>query len=468
MIDATRGARRAWFADPSYRADTMTTNRASGRAARPGQPTAFAARLAVGWLAVSLLASACTPPDAGRVGGLRTSSGGAGPSVLTPTGAADGSPAATSATGGAFSAATVDLRLDPIAGGFDSPVFVTGAGTGDGRLYVVEQGGRIRVVGPDGSIAPDPFLDISGRLSAGGERGLLGLAFHPSYASDGRFYVDYTDTDGNTVISEMRRSAASPLVADPASERVLLRIDQPYPNHNGGMLAFGPDGDLYVGMGDGGSGGDPEDRARDTGSLLGKILRIDVDHPSTGAAYGIPATNPYASGAGGRPEIWARGVRNPWRFSFDRTTGDLWIGDVGQSSWEEVDRLTAAAGSGRGAHLGWRLVEGRACYDPPAGCEIAGLTAPIAVYGHDAGCAVTGGYVYRGATSPALAGAYLFGDYCSGRIWALDAAGPDVQEPALLLESGHAIATFGQGDDGELYVADVASGELFHVVATAR
>jgi glucose/arabinose dehydrogenase len=435
----------------------MTTNGGSGsdlRRISAGGAVAAACAIAV-------LVIACTATDAGRVRTAVPSTSTAGASAVASA------PSSTDDTP-RFTADRISLSLEPVASGFASPVFVAGDGTGAGRLYVVEQAGRIRIIGPDGTVGADPFLDISGRISTGGERGLLGLAFHPSYASDGRFYVDYTDPDGNTAISEMRRSAASPLVADPASERVLLRIDQPYPNHNGGMLAFGPDGDLYVGMGDGGSAGDPEDRAQDRSTLLGKILRIDVDHPDAGRAYGIPTTNPAAAVAGARPEVWASGVRNPWRFSFDQTTGDLWIGDVGQDSWEEVDRLTAASGGGRGADLGWRLMEGRACYDPPSGCATGGLTAPLAVYGHGPDCAVTGGYVYRGTQSPAIAGAYLFGDYCSGRIRALDAAGPDVQDPSLLLQSGHALSSFGQGDDGELYVADVTSGEILHIVATRR
>jgi glucose/arabinose dehydrogenase len=279
--------------------------------------------------------------------------------------------------------------------------------------------------------------------------------------------VDYTDRDGNTVIAEMRRASGSAVRADPASERVILRIDQPYPNHNGGMIDFGPDGFLYVGMGDGGAGGDPENRARDLSTLLGKILRIDVDGRDPGLEYAVPGDNPYVGRAGARPEIWASGVRNPWRFSFDPRTGDLWVGDVGQSAWEEVDRLTAATGGGRGADLGWRLMEGRACYDPPSGCPTDGLTMPLAVYGHDLGCAVTGGHVYRGAAQPALDGVYLFSDSCSGRIWALDAAGPDAQEPVVLAETGRPIVSFGRGDDGELYVVDIG-GAVLRVVGTAK
>ena len=435
--------------------------------------------------------AACTPPGTGRLPGSGAATP-AAPSATSSAPSASGAtlaapsapspapsaPAAPSSPRGAATpaaqsatpwiAARVSLGLEKVAGGFAAPLFVTGDGTGSGRLYVVEQGGRIRVVDRAGSVLPQPFLDISGRIAAGGDRGLLGLAFHPSYASNGRFYVDYTDADGNTVIAEMRRSADSPDRADAASERVLLHIGQPYPNHNGGMLAFGTDGYLYVGMGDGGSGGDPRNRAQDLGTLLGKILRIDVDGQAAGLAYAIPPTNPFSGRARARPEIWAYGVRNPWRFSFDAANGDLWVGDVGQDRWEEVDRLVAAAGRGRGANLGWRLMEGRACYDPSTDCTTAGLTMPVAVYGHDAGCAVTGGYVYRGTRSPALDGTYLFSDSCSGRIWGLDAAGPGRQDPVLLLESGRPIVSFGQDDERELYVADIAEGTILRVVATAR
>lgn len=441
---------------------------------------------------LALVVAACTPPGTGRLPTPAVASPAAPPAVAS----APASPAASPATlspsptpavspdvSGLFSAPTtsdltpaatagisrrVSLGLEKVAGGFAAPLFVTGDGTGSGRLYVVEQGGRIRLIEPGGRVASRPFLDISERITSGGERGLLGLAFHPSYASNGLFYVDYTDRDGNTVVSEMRRSADSPDRADATSQRVLLHIDQPYPNHNGGMLAFGLDGFLYVGMGDGGSSGDPQNRAQSLGTLLGKILRIDVDERDGGLPYAVPPTNPFVDRPGARPEIWASGVRNPWRFSFDATTGDLWVGDVGQDRWEEVDRLTATTGGGRGTDLGWRLMEGRACYDPTTGCPTAGLTMPMAVYGHDVGCAITGGYVYRGSRSPALDGTYLFSDYCSGRIWGLDAAGPDVQDPVLLLESGGSIASFGQGDDRELYVADIAQGSIFRVVATAR
>ena len=432
-------------------------------------------------LAIPVLV-ACTPAGSGRAPGpsgtpmapAASTVGGPSASVApasSPTAQGSGAPAAPSAAPSAPSvsaptAGPASVSLAKVAGGFTSPLFATGDGSGSGRLYVVEQGGTIRVVAADGTVLQTPFLDISSGVSAGGERGLLGLAFHPSYASNGLFYVDYTDRDGNTVVAEMRRAADAPDRSDPGSERVLLRVDQPYPNHNGGMLAFGPDGYLYVGLGDGGSGGDPQNRAQDLGTLLGKILRIDVDARDPGLEYAIPSSNPFVGTTGARPEIWLSGVRNPWRFSFDARTGDLWVGDVGQSAWEEVDRLTAASGGGAGANLGWRLMEGHACYDPPTGCGTDGLTLPVAVYDHDAGCAITGGYVDRGERSPAIDGTYLFSDSCSGRIWGLDAAGPDEQQPVLLAETGRPIVSFAQGDDGTLFVVDIADGSVLRVDAT--
>ena len=445
-------------------------------------------------LVAAVLVAACTPSGAGRATGSPAGASAAGapgsatgtagspaPTPVSVTAAPSTRPPASASPGetdGAGTAATpspilpiadrVTLSLQEVAGGFGgSPVYATGDGTGSGRLYVVEQTGVVRAIEPDGTVRRDPFLDMTGRISAGGERGLLGLAFHPRYGENGLFYIDYTDRSGDTVISEMRRAAGSAVRADRASERVLLRIDQPYPNHNGGMIDFGPDGFLYAGMGDGGSAGDPENRAQDLSTLLGKILRIDVDRRDPGLRYAVPADNPFVGRTGARGEIWASGLRNPWRFSFDRETGDLWVGDVGQDAWEEVDRLAAAEGGGRGADLGWRLMEGRACYDPPTGCPTEGLTMPLAFYGHDMGCAITGGYVYRGSVQPALAGLYLFSDSCSGLIWAVDATGPDTQEPAVLLDTGRPIVSFGRGDDGELYVVDIG-GAVSRVVGTAK
>lgn len=372
-------------------------------------------------------------------------------------------PLLTASPSSASTAPAVRLSLVRVVAGLDAPLFLTNAGDGTGRLFVVEQAGRIRIIAGGRAIAR-PFLDISARVSSGGERGLLGLAFHPAYRSNHRFYVDYTDLRGNTVISEFRSSTSDPSVAVPTSERVLLRIPQPYPNHNGGSLAFGPDGYLYIGSGDGGSGGDPGNRGQSLSTRLGKLLRIDVDHTSGTLRYAIPATNPFV-GRRGLKEIWAYGLRNPWRFSFDRLTGDLWIGDVGQDRWEEINRATRASGGGRGLDFGWRILEGRACYDPPTGCSTRGMTAPLAVYGHGLGCAVVGGYVYRGGAYPFLRGAYLFGDYCSGRIWSVAASGPAAQTPHLLLSSGHTISSFGRGENGELYVTDLSSGEVLRIVA---
>ncbi|HEX6138394.1 MAG TPA: PQQ-dependent sugar dehydrogenase [Casimicrobiaceae bacterium] len=323
--------------------------------------------------------------------------------------------AARELAGRAFVAVALCLAAHPavavtaglVASGLASPVEIVHAGDASGRLFVAEQAGTIRIV-RGSALSAAPFLDIGARAPAGGERGLLGVAFHPRYADNGRFFVDYTRRgDGATIIAEYRVSAADPDAADAASERILLTIAQPYPNHNGGALRFGPDGYLYIGMGDGGGANDPGNRAQDTRELLGKILRIDVDR---GTPYAIPAGNPYANG-GGRPEIWASGVRNPWRFNFDRVTGDLFIGDVGQDAFEEIDRLPAGAGAG--TNLGWRMMEGNACTNLAGGpaCFAASLTRPILAYSHGDGCSVTGGFVYRGTAVPALTGRYVYGDF---------------------------------------------------------
>jgi glucose/arabinose dehydrogenase len=339
---------------------------------------------------------------------------------------------------------------------------VTPAGDGGDRLFVVEQPGRIRIV-RNGEVEPEPFLDIADRVALSTEQGLLGLAFHPRYGQNGRFFVDYTDTSGDTVVAEYRVSTDDPDRADPGSERVVLAFDQPFANHNGGDLAFGPDGYLWIGTGDGGSGGDPMGNGQDLGTLLGKMLRIDVDHRDAGLAYAIPPDNPFVERAGARAEIWALGLRNPWRYSFDRATGDLWIGDVGQSSFEEIDHVPSDEA---GLNFGWNVMEGGGCFQPPSGCDESGITLPVAGYGHDAGCSVTGGYVYRGTRWPALAGAYLFADFCSGVIWGLDASDPKA-EPAELLTLGHNISSFGQDDEGELYVTDLVSGQVLRVVGPA-
>lgn len=356
----------------------------------------------------------------------------------------------------------VALRLRQVATGLASPIGVTGAGDGSRTLYVIEQGGRIRTF-RKGSLADAAFLDIDDRTEGGGEQGLLGLAFHPDYEKNRRLFVNYTDLNGDTVIAEYRRSRRDPARALRGSERVILRVDQPFSNHNGGGLAFGPDGMLYIALGDGGSAGDPQNNGQRKDTLLGKILRIDVSSRST--PYEIPADNPLVGEPTARGEIWDYGLRNPWRISFDREAGALWIADVGQGEWEEVNR--EPADSGGGFNYGWRVKEGHACYPAGQECEVAGaldeMTDPLAVYSHDFGCSVTGGYVYRGRAFPALAGNYYFGDYCSGRIWAVAAGGRDRQEPVELLDTNLSISSFGEDDRGELYLTDLAGGGLFRV-----
>jgi glucose/arabinose dehydrogenase len=378
--------------------------------------------------------------------------------IATDLGAASSGQAAAAG----FDATAVSLSLSKVAGGLSSPVFVTNAGDASGRLFIVEQGGKIKIL-QGGVVLATPFLDIHTKISKSGERGLLGLAFHPDYAVNGKFYVYYTDTKGRIAIAVYHRSTGDPNRASPTGS-VLLRISKPFANHNGGTLAFGPDGYLYLGTGDGGGAGDPGNRAQDLGSLLGKILRIDVGGRTPARPYLIPKTNPYV-GKAGLDQIWARGVRNPWRFSFDSLTGDLWIGDVGQDRYEEIDRSTAASGGGRAKNYGWRVVEGNSCYRPAIGCSKAGKKIPLAVYGHSKGCSVTGGYVYRGTEYPALVGTYLFADFCSGRIWSVAAAGAARQTPHQLLDSTLMISSFGQAEDGGLYVTDLRNGGVWKIVA---
>jgi len=301
------------------------------------------------------------------------------------------------------------------------------------RLFIVAKGGRIRIV-KNGNLLSTPFLDISGKVSTGGEQGLLGLAFHPSFASNRRLYVNFTNTSGDTVIREYKASASNPDVVDPGSGRTIIRINQPYSNHNGGMIAFGRDGYLYIGMGDGGDAGDPGNRAQDKGSLLGKMLRINVNGTSGSRQYRVPASNPYV-GRAGRDEIWQRGLRNPWRWSFDRSTGSLWIGDVGQGRYEEVDRATrTSSGPGRGINWGWRVMEGSHCYRPASGCDTGGKRLPLVEYSHSSNsrCAVSGGFVYRGSAIPSLEGWYVYGDYCSGEVWAVSATASRPASPVRL------------------------------------
>lgn len=342
--------------------------------------------------------------------------------------------------------------LPVITEGVEAPVFLTHAGDRSGRLYLAEQAGRIRVIA-QGHMLSTPFLDIADRVWFGGERGLLGVAFHPDYHRNGRVFVNYTRRgDGATVLSEFRRSAVPGAALQ--DERIVMVVAQPHPNHNGGMIAFGPEGLLYIGRGDGGAGGDPDNRGQDPHDLLGKILRIDVN---AGAPYAIPRDNPFAAG-GGRPEVYAVGLRNPWRFSFDPATGALWVADVGQNLWEEVDLVT------RGGNYGWRVMEGTHCFNPPQACQTAGtagLVKPVIEYRHEAGrCAVIGGMLYRGQAVPPLQGHYIYGDFCSGEIFAFKAPGGGgiPAEPAVVLRTGFQISSFGQDEAGELYVLDHSGG----------
>lgn len=319
--------------------------------------------------------------------------------------------------------------LDIVAEGLDEPVFLT-APAGDPRLFIVEQVGRIRII-ENGTPLEAPFLDVSDRVSQGGEQGLLGLAFHPDYAANGKFFVNYTDRDGATQIVAYTVSADAN-AADPDSATVVLSVDQPYRNHNGGWIAFGPDGLLYAGMGDGGSGGDPQGNGQNDASLLGKILRLDVD-------------------AGGAPEIIAKGVRNPWRNAFDGEL--LYIADVGQGTWEEVSVIAI---DDVGANLGWNIMEGPDCFKPETGCDETGLVVPIASYSHDeGGCSITGGYVYRGAAIPEIAGRYFYADYCAGILQSLELPGEgaaDVESYADAFGSLGQVMSFGLDSTGEMYV----------------
>jgi glucose/arabinose dehydrogenase len=351
------------------------------------------------------------------------------------------------------------LALTTLVGGLSSPVDLQLPNDNTGRFFVVEQAGRIRIVA-NSSLLPGSFLDIASKITTGSEMGLLGLAFHPSYRQNRRFFVNYNRTIGTqlqTVIAEYLASAADANLADPASERILLTVDQPFPNHKGGQLAFGPDGFLYIGLGDGGSGGDPFGNGQNLQTWLGKMLRIDVDRTDPGLQYAIPPDNPFAAG-GGLPEIWAYGLRNPWRFSFESGTGRMFCADVGQDSFEEVDLLQ------NGGNFGWNTMEGLHCFNPSSGCNMTGLILPIAEYSHSEGEAVIGGYVYEGSGIPSLVGTYVFGDYISGTIWGLKETTPGTWTRSQLLSTQRNISSFGQDAAGELYVVDY-SGNVLKLVS---
>lgn len=349
-------------------------------------------------------------------------------------------------------------QLQLVAGGLKAPLYVS-APPSDPRVFIVEQPGRIRIV-KNGSLLAAPFLDITDRVSYGGERGLFSVAFHPLYAKNGLFYVDYTDKNGDTHV-ERYSVTKEPDVADPSSATLLLKIEQPYANHNGGLVVFGPDGMLYIGMGDGGSGGDPKGNGQNKESLLGKMLRIDVDH---GNPYATPADNPYAKDPRARPEIWAIGLRNPWRYAFDSTDGLLYVADVGQNKWEEIDVVSAKQA---GLNYGWNTMEANHCFKS-AQCSSNGLVTPALEYDHSQGCSITGGLVYRGKDIPALQGHYFYGDYCLGWIRSFKYAdGKITQKNQWDFGMANNIMSFGEDAQHEMYVC-FQNGKVYKLVPKAH
>lgn len=346
-----------------------------------------------------------------------------------------------------------DVEIELFKSGFSDPLHLQHAN--DDRLFVVEQGGLIKIIQGDGTINPVPYIDISGLISSGNERGLLGLAFHPDYTNNGYFYVNYTKPNGDTQISRFSVDTDNPDLADINSELPIIGYAQPFSNHNGGNLAFGPDGYLYIASGDGGSGGDPGNRAQNINLLLGKLLRIDVNNPSGGNNYGIPADNPFIGDPNAREEIWAYGLRNPWRFSFDETENNLWIADVGQGNWEEINRVNV---SESGLNYGWRCYEGNQPFNTQDCPPQSELTFPIAEYSHANGCSISGGYVYRGSVYTDIAGYYFFADYCSGLIGTVDSSGNLIDHGDF---SGNWVS-FGEDINKELYIIDIG-GSIYKI-----
>ncbi len=356
--------------------------------------------------------------------------------------------------------ASLEIALVPVVDGLSQPIGITAAGDGSGRLFILEKVGRVRVV-KDGVLLEEPFLDLTDRVnSASYEQGLLGLAFHPDYAANGYFFVHYTGSRGEGVIARFAVTG-DPDMADPASEENILTIAQPAPNHNGGHIAFGPDGYLYIGLGDGGAAGDRFGNGQNLQTLLGSMLRIDVDE----LPYTIPPDNPFVGDAAALDEIWAYGLRNPWGFSFDRLTGDLYIGDVGQNLYEEINFQPASSFGGE--NYGWPITEGFHCYDAVS-CDTTGLVMPVAEYDHSRGCSVTGGLVYRGGQFPEMDGVYFFGDFCSGIVWGLARGASGIWQVAVLARSGLQISAFGADENGEIYVLDMQGGGVYQLVSAAN
>jgi glucose/arabinose dehydrogenase len=360
-----------------------------------------------------------------------------------------------------------NIGFREIMTGLTEPVFITNAGDNSARLFIVERAGQVLVY-KNQALLSAPFLDIRSIVnSTGGEQGLLALAFHPNYGTNGQFYTVFTDQDGSLVLSRFTRSSNNPDLADPNSRITLLTIPHPVnQNHNGGTLAFGPDGYLYWSTGDGGGGGDLPNNAQNLNVLLGKILRIDLDHVDPGLNYSIPPGNPFLGNPGARPEIWAYGLRNPWRISFDRQTGDLFIGDVGQNTREEIDFQPASSPGGE--NYGWRVMEGTICYNPSTGCDQSGKVLPVIDYDHSLGCAVTGGYSYRGSLYPLLQGHYFYSDICSGIIFSLVHDSINGWTATQIVDTPYAVSTFGEDGQGELYFTDYGSGKVYQLYYGSR
>ena len=349
-----------------------------------------------------------------------------------------------------------ELRVETVATGLSSPVYLTSPAN-DQRLFVVEQAGRIRII-QNGQLVDPPFLDIRSRVSSGGERGLLSLAFHPNYATNGFFFVNFTDLAGDTRVERFTVAAGTPNVANAASSKLIIGIAQPFSNHNGGQLQFGPDGKLYIGMGDGGGSGDPLQHGQDRSTLLGDLLRIDID---AGDPYSIPSDNPYATSTQFRREIWAYGLRNPWRFSFDRTDGVIYVADVGQNQYEELNAVSAAQA---GVNYGWRIMEGQHCFSPATNCTTAGLQLPVHEYSHADGCSVTGGYVYRGSRIPGVVGHYFYSDYCGGFLRSFKLVnGAATDHRTWNIGDIGSVTSFGQDASGELYML-TSNGRVSRII----
>lgn len=387
--------------------------------------------------------------------------------VISPTAPPESPPASAPTAVGTESAQTLppdlsglQIELQPVISGLDRPLGFAHAGDGSSRVFLVEKAGTIRIL-QDGRLNPTPFLDIMDRVnSQSSERGLLGLAFHPDFSETGFFYVNYTNQQGDTVISRFS-AAAGANQADPGSEVILLTVSQPASNHNGGNLVFGPDGYLYIGLGDGGQAGDVFGNGQNGRTMLGAMMRIDADG---GTPYGIPSDNPFLGNPDVLDEIWAIGLRNPWRYSFDRQTGDLYVADVGQNMYEEVN-IQPASSTG-GENYGWPIMEGQHCYPEDAPCSRDGLILPVVEYDHGQGCSITGGYVYRGQQYPVMDGVYFFSDYCTGRIWGLARSADGSWKVAELLQSGLQVTSFGEDEAGELYVLDFSGGTLYQIQAS--